>query len=155
MARQTEIRYIRYYTDGSVARQQERPQPLRHRTSLPKIRKQRKAARRMDPLSLAGLAISVVMLVLMLVGSVRLTRLQQENALLESYVCALENENAELTYQYRSNLDLEEIEALALSMGMIPQDQAQTVTIHIPPREAEETNSPWEYFAAFLAGLFA
>ena len=155
MARQPEIRYIRYYTDGSVARQQERPQPLRHKTTLPKVRKQKKRVYYIDPLALGGIAISVVMLAMMILGWTQLTQLQQENARLESYVGNLENENAELTYQYRSDLDLEEIEALALSLGMIPQEQAQTVTIQIPPQEVEAESSPWEYFTAFLAGLFA
>ena len=158
MARQPEIRYIRYYTDGSVARQQERPQPAGHKTTLPKVRKQKKQIIYVDPLAWTGIALSVVMLVLMVVGSLQLYQLQQENARLQSYVYSLENENLALNDTYRSDLNLDEIRDFALSLGMIPQEEAQTITIHVPreaaqPAQMEQTG--WDAFAAFLAGLFA
>lgn len=155
MARQPEIRYIRFYTDGSAARQQERPQPVRHKTSLPKVRRQKKQIVYVDPLAWAGIAISGVMLALMIMGSVQLYRVQQENARMERYVRSLENTNASLTYTYRSDLDLEEIRSYALSLGMIPQEEAKTIIIHVPAPEEEVSPSGWDRFVAFLTGLFA
>jgi len=97
MARQPEIRYIRYYTDGSAARQQEFRQPKKKRRStLPKPRKQEQKLVYVDPLAWGGIAISVVMLVLMIVGFVQLYSMQKANAYLESYVHKLEQKNAEL-----------------------------------------------------------
>lgn len=155
MARQPEIRYIRYYTDGSAARVQEQPQSEPHKTSLPKPRKRKPRVIQVDLLALGGIVISVVMVLLMVVGFIQLHSLQQTNAYLESYVQSLEHKNAELSYTYRSDLDLEQIERYALSLGMIPQEQAQTITIHVPPQEETREVTAWERFTTFLAGLFA
>lgn len=155
MARQPEIRYIRYYTDGSAARQQEPVQPQKHKTSLPKVRKQKQQVLYVDPLAISGIVISVVMLVLMVVGFVQLYSLQKANAHMENYVNTLEQKNAELNYTYRSEIDLAQIEEFALALGMIPQEQAQTITIHVPVQEQESEPTAWELFTTFLAGLFA
>ena len=49
----------------------------------------------------------------------------------------------------------EEIEKAALALGMIPQEQAQSITISVPMPEAVEEPSFWEKTAVFLEGLFA
>ena len=60
-----------------------------------------------------------------------------------------------LTQQYTSGYDLEDIGTTARSLGMIPVEQAQTISIRVqvPVREPEPTfidNIVW-----FLSGLFA
>ena len=60
-----------------------------------------------------------------------------------------------LTVEYRSGYDLEEIRSAALSLGMIPAEEAQmrSFTVTMPVQEPEPTfleNLQW-----FLKGLFA
>lgn len=156
MARKTEIQYIRYYTDGSAARQLEIRPPRKKRSSLPKVRKQKKRVIYVDPLAVGGIFVSAVMLVLMAVGSFQLYAVQQQASRMESYVAALTEQNQVLSDTYESGYDLETVEEVALALGMIPADQAQTITIRIPePGAAEEELSAWENFWAFLAGIFA
>lgn len=155
MARKTEIQYIRYYTDGSAARQLEISQPRKKKPALPKARKQKKRVIYLDPLAVGGIFVSAVMLVLMAVGSVRLYAAQQQAMQMERYVAALTAQNQVLSDTYESGYDLETVEEVALALGMIPADQAETITIRIPEPAVEQETSAWENFWAFLAGIFA
>lgn len=134
MARQPEIQYIRLYTQGSAARQLEMAPPDRKkpRTRLPKPRREKQMVIRLDPIALCGIVVAAVMLVLMVVGSLRLYRIQQETARMEKYVAALQLENQVLEYTYESGFDLEEIREIALSMGMIPKEDVPQITIRVP-----------------------
>lgn len=155
MARQPEIQYIRYYTDGSAARKPEVRMPRKKKSVLPKAHRQKKRVIYLDPLAVGGIFVSAVMLVLMLVGSIQLYNVQQYSERMEQYVAELSLENKTLSHTYESGYDLEAVEEVALALGMIPEDQAQTITIHVSAPAAEEESSGWENFFAFLAGIFA
>jgi len=63
-------------------------------------------------------------------------------------------ENAELMTAYQEGYDLEEVETMALALGMVPNTQVRTVRMDVPG-VAEETSGPWEQVWIFLTGLFA
>ena len=154
MARNPEIRYIQYYADGSAARQFELPLLPQKQTPQPRRRKQKKTVLRVDFVALLGIVVAAVMLILMMVGMAELNAVNDEVASLENYISELENENILLENTYREGYVLDEVRAEALEMGMVPADQAQTVTIpliHATMAEEPENHSFW----TFLTGLFA
>ena len=154
MARRPDVEYIRYYTDGSAARQLEQKPQKKHRP-LPKTKKRPVYTLYIQPVALAGILLSAVLLVMMAVGSVELYHAQQQEKAMENYVQALKRENAIDRAEYEETLNIEEIEKAALALGMIPQEQAQRITISIPTPEAVEEPSFWEKTMVFLEGLFA
>jgi len=66
-----------------------------------------------------------------------------------------QNLNVELRENYRNSIDLVAIRDRALALGMIPAEQAPTITIRaeLPQREPEMTF--WEDFVWLCKGLFA
>lgn len=155
MARINEIRYVDFYTAGSAAYQINSVQPKKS-VKLPKMRKQRKKLIYLDPLTVIGFAVALVMLISMTVGLVTLGNASKDAAVMEQYVQTLKEENTRLEAQYRSSYDLEEIRAYANAMGLVPADQVQRIPIQFgePPAQPVQT-TPWEDFCLFLAGLFA
>lgn len=133
MARQPEVQYIRLYTQGSAARQLDMTPPERRKpkTKLPKSRREKALVIRLDPVALAGIVVAAVMLMLLVVGCVHLYQIQQGNARLESYVESLTQENQALQQTYESSYDLEQVREIAVSLGMIPKEQTQQITIHV------------------------
>ena len=71
------------------------------------------------------------------------------------YLSQLQQENARLEHNYHISYDMAEVEAKALSMGMVPLDQipAMSVRVTVPAPEVEET--AWDEFVWFVKGLFA
>ena len=99
--------------------------------------------------------VAVVMLVVMIAGMIQFNVICQDHAVMENYVMQLREENALMNQQYASGYDLEDVAATARSLGMIPVEEAQTISIRVqvPVREPEPTfvdNIIW-----FLSGLFA
>lgn len=154
MARYPEVRYIRYYTDGSAARELQMPAPRKKKSKLPAVRRRKVRAFRVDPLALCGIVMAAVMLVMMILGSVQLYGLQKENARMEGYIADLSTDHAELLHKYNTGYDLEAVEQTALAMGMIPAEEATTITIQVPG-PVEDAEGVWENFYAILAGIFA
>ena len=154
MARQPEIQYIRYYTDGSAARKVAPLAPLKT-LKLPKIRLKKRITLHVDPLAIAGILMAVVMMVLMAVGVANLNTASQELQIMESYVQTLTEENVQLNNTFQEGYDLQEIKTTALALGMVPKEQVQHISIRIPPEIVEEEPNSWERFYTFLAGLFA
>ena len=157
MANQPQIQYIhQFYTAGSEA-QKVAPAhaPRRSRTTLPKVAPSEKLRVQVDPVALGGVVVAVAMLVLMIVGMVQYSRICEQYAVMENYVMQLREENALMNQQYASGYDLEDVAATARSLGMIPVEEAQTISIRVqvPVREPEPTfvdNIIW-----FLSRLFA
>ena len=131
MARRPDIEYIRYYTDGSAARQLEQ-KPQRKKRPLPKVKKQPQYILYIQPMAIVGILLSAVMLIMMIVGVVKLQQTQQQAAAMEAYVDTLRQENAQLTTAYHEGYDLEEIETMALALGMVPNTQVRTVRMDVP-----------------------
>ena len=154
MARQVDIQYIRFYTDGSAARQIEVNPPQR-KTKLPKVRRQKKKVVYVDPLALAGIVVSVVMLILMAVGTVELLVAHDQQETMEAHIQQLQEKNVSLSATYESSYDLETVERAALAMGMIPAEQAQSMTIVLPVPEIVEEVTLWNRVTAFFEGMFA
>ena len=129
--RATDIQYIQFYTDGSAARQAVMP-------SAPRKNPQRRPRRRkeltvvINPIAIVGTALVAVMLVMMVVGLVQVNHQRQQLHRLEEYIARLEQSNEVLQQEYEAGYDLEDIERMALALGMIPQEQAQHVYLELP-----------------------
>lgn len=154
MARRPDVEYIRYYTDGSAARQPE-PKVQPKKRPLPKVKQQPKQTLYIQPMAVIGLLLSAVMLVMMIVGAVELHNAQQQKQAMEEYVAKLTRENSIERAEYEEGLDLETIEKSALAIGMIPQAEAKQITISVSMPEPEEEPGIWEKTVLFLEGLFA
>ena len=157
MANQTDIRYVNRYVAGTAAPKLV-PQPERQkkpRLPKPRSRAKQELLLRVDPFAIAGVVTAVVLLVLMLVGVSRLSTRQEELAANTQYLEKLQTENAELKEIYTSGYDLEEIERIALALGMVPKDTLVHEKIQVTTPAPVEEPSRWENFWNFVAGLFA
>ena len=154
MARGPEIQYIRYYTDGSAARQLE-PKVPQKRRPLPKPKKRYKYTLYIQPMAIVGILLSAVLLVMMAAGYGELRNAQKQEQAMGNYVQQLKSQNAIDRAQYEETLDIEEIEKAALALGMIPQEQAQQIVISVDMPQPEEKLSFWEHTITFLESLFA
>ena len=154
MARRPDVQYIRYYTDGSAARQLEL-KPQKKKRPLPKVKKQPQHVLYIQPMAIVGILLSAVMLVMMITGSLELYHAKNEKEAMAKYVQKLSSQNMEDRAEYEESLDMETIEKSALAMGMIPQEQAKQITISIPMPEIQEEPGFWDKTILFLEGLFA
>lgn len=154
MAERTSVQYIRYYTDGSAARQPEfKPTPKRR--PLPKVKKQPQYVLYIQPVAMAGVLLSAVLLIMMVVGCVQLSTARAEKQAMDNYVQMLTRENILERSHYEESLDLESIERSALALGLVPQAEVQHIRISVPMPEVVEEPTFWERTVLFLEGLFA
>lgn len=150
MVRKPDVQYIRCYTDGSSARAL-RPILAAPKTKLPKLRKKKALVIRLDPLAYAGILVSAIMLVLMVVSCFQLAEIQRQTNRMDDYVDALKEENARLADTYQNGYDLEDVRAKAEAMGMIPISEARHITVSVPVEKPESSDSgTW----AFLTDIF-
>lgn len=154
MARQLDVQYVRFYTDGSAARKVATVEPLKQ-MKMPKVKPQNRRVFRIDPVATMGIVVSVFMLVLMIVGVSQLRNAQYRADAMQTYVSRLEEENATLSATYENSYDIQKVEETAIALGMVSRDQAQRVTIRVPVQEQEEQKDAWTSFYTFLTGLFA
>ena len=154
MARKPDVQYIRYYTDGSAARQLEL-KPQRQKRPLPKAKQKPQYVLYIQPMAIIGIVLSAVMLIMMVTGSVELFHAKNEQRQMKQHVGTLSSMNAAERAKYEESLDLETIEKSALALGMVPQDQVKHMTISVPMPEMEEEPGIWEKMISFLEGLFA
>jgi len=152
------IEYIqKFYSHGSEAKviefkpvYQEEPKP-----QLPKQEKEPVTTIFIDPIAFCGIMVAIVMLVVMIAGMIQFDVVSQDHAVMERYVRQLREDHVLMTQQYTSRYDLEDVQTTARSLGMIPVEEAQTISVRVqvPVREPEPTvidNIIW-----FLSGLFA
>lgn len=154
MERKPDIQYIRYYIDGSAARKLEL-KPAKQEKKKHKTRKATVYKLYIDPLPLAGILLSCVLLVCMILGAVELAQVRQEYHIMHDHVQTLREENAQWQADYRKEVDPDYVEQLALSLGMIPREQAQHITVQLPRQLQQPEPGFWQSIAQFLAGLFA
>ena len=141
MVRKPDIQYVRCYSDGSSARALQLF-PVKSKAALPRAKKKKVQVFRLDPLAYAGIAVSVVMLVLMIVNCVQLTQIQKQADAMSSYVDVLKEENARLSHTYETGYDLMDIKKKALSMGMVPVEEVRHITVSVEASaEQEESDS--------------
>lgn len=153
MARKPDIQYIRYVTDGSSARVLQPARP-KAKTRLPKIRLPESPVIKIDPLAVAGMIVSVIMVVLMLVNCAQLSAIQQQANVMDDYVDQLKTENARLTDLYKEGYNLEDVREKALALGAVPIDQVQRITVEVPVTEIVEDTAEDGGLVTFLTGLF-
>jgi len=153
MVRQPTIQYVSFSTDGSAARKMAPVSPWKI-AKLPKIRKNKKIVLHIDPVAILGIVTAMVMLVMMIVGVVQLGQAQKQAAVMEAYVDTLREENTELLTTYNAGYDLEEVETMALALGMVPNTEVRTLKVDVPLVEEESTGALEEVWI-FLTGLFA
>jgi hypothetical protein len=106
--------------------------------------------------ALLGCTVALVLAVLMVVGLVQVTQVSAQVRKAEQDIVALELEHEKLEEIYRSGYDLEQIREEALAMGMIPKEQAETITVQIRlPEPVPAEPSVFEQVWTFLTSLFA
>ncbi len=156
MALRADVRYVQYGVDGTAARKvQKQPTP---EVVKPRYehRKTEKKVIAVDPVALAGIVLSVVVLIALLVGLVRYRQSLNMRNEMHAYVQQLEQENAELEQVYRDGYDLEQIRDIALSAGMIPAENVERMSVEVEePRQETPRLGFWDSIATFLAGIFA
>lgn len=117
----------------------------------PKTGKERRIY--IDPVAVGGIILAVAVLVALAVGAVQLTAsMNRYNQEVET-LTELKRENAKLEHAYRTSLDLDAVRERAEKLGMIPIDEAETITVPISVPEHEKTPTAWENFLWFLSGL--
>ena len=157
MNQKPKIQYVgQFYVHGSEARAlQLQEQKRQAKTKLPLARIQKIEKIYVDPVALAGILVSVVMLVTMVLGAVQIKRDWDQYEQVSAYVSELKKENARKNHAYHLSYDLEDIKSKALAMGLVPKSELQTmaVTVTVPEKEPELTRT--EEIRFFLEGLFA
>ena len=157
MNQKPKIQYVgQFYVHGSEARAlQLQEQKRQAKTKLPLARIQKIEKIYVDPVALAGILVSVVMLVTMVLGAVQIKRDWDQYEQVSAYVSELKRENARKNHAYRLSYDLEDIKSKALAMGLVPKSELQTmaVAVTVPEKEPELTRT--EEIRFFLEGLFA
>jgi hypothetical protein len=149
-------RLIQFYTDGSAARKIEPEQPVKRKSRLPKMRRRRQPVIYYDPVALCSLAVTAVMFVLLVVGVANLCIANVQANQMAQYVTQLHQQNAQLRREYESGYDLESVRQDALAMGMIPKEEAQTISIDVSiPEPAPVEPAFWEQVWTFFRSLFA
>ena len=149
------IEYIeKYYSYGSEAKVIEFKPAFQEKNPVPKQEKEPVTTLCIDPIAFCGLMVAVVMLVVMIAGVIHFNVISQDHAIMENYVNQLREENVLLSQQYRAGYDLEQVGITAQTLGMIPVEEAQTISIQVqvPVRQPEPNfldNIVW-----FLGGLF-
>lgn len=154
MARQPDIQYVSFSTDGSAACKMASVSPWEI-AKLPKVRKNKRIVLHIDPVAILGIVTAAVMLVMMIVGVAQLGQAQEQVAVMEGYVETLREENVQLLETYQQGYDLEEVETMALALGMVPNSEVRTVRVDLPVVEQEEPAGALEQVWVFLTGLFA
>ena len=157
MERKPEIQYIdRFYVHGSEARVLEL-KPMRRfiKTVLPKAVPDHSIRIAVDPIALCGIVVAVAMLVCIVMGCSQYVQAYNTNQAMLDYVITLQNENVELTGEYESSYDLEDIRQKAMAIGMVPRSEAQVVSIHVEVPQPEPEMNIWATICWHFHEFFA
>lgn len=151
-----QVQYIQFNTYGNTARKIAQA-PAARPVALPKARTAQKSkVICIDPVAVLSIAVAICMVLTMTIGIVRLSAAREQAAQMESYAEKLATENEVLKAEYQASYNIEQIEASALALGMIPREQAQTVSIRIAePQEQIQQVTFWEHLGTMLTTLFA
>ena len=155
MERKPEIQYVgQFYIHGSEARELARKeQEKRARTQLPLFRQHRVKKIVVDPVAVAGIAVAVMMMVVMIVGAISIHNAWTRYGQMAAYVKTLTKENTALEQEYRAGYDLEDIRVKAEALGMIPAEEAETIHVHVHVPEPETEPTWWEDMIWLLDGM--
>ena len=156
MVKKPEIQYIdKFYVYGSEAKVLELKPKRRIKTILPLSAPDKTIKIPVDPVAIGGIVVAVALLVALMIGCVQYVQVYRQHQAMMDYVVTQQNQNVQLREAYRSQIDLVEIRDKALALGMVPRENAPTITIRaeLPQREPEMT--VWEDFVWLCKGLFA
>lgn len=141
MARRNNDRYVRYYTVGSAAAKLE---PEARKASLPKyINNEKRKPIPFDPIAFVGSAVAVLLAVLMIVGLFQVAGTAARVREMEIRMTALEREGEILMQRYENGYDLDEVRVAAHSMGMIPAQEAERISVELPQVSMEIPRVSW------------
>lgn len=154
MAQRLDVKYVRFYTDGTAARKIAPLQPFKT-MKLPFVKPQKIRTFRIDPVATAGIVMAAVMFILLIVGTCNLTKAREEAAQMETYVQKLQEENTDLEVEYRGSYKLEDVQKTADALGLVPKDQVTHITIQMPDEPTSEKVHLLDRLYTFLTGLFA
>lgn len=156
MALQADVRYVQYSVDGTAARKVQRQVVQQETAPVCKRHKTERKVIAVDPVALAGIILSAVVLVAMVVGLVQYQQNVRLSRQMSEYVQQLEQENVKLEQIYRDGYDLDEIRDIAVEAGMVPEDTVEKVVFSVEEPEQEQVQmSFWDTVTTFLAGIFA
>ena len=157
MVRKPDIQYVdKFYVRGTEARVLElKNQKKKAKTVLPDAAPQKEKIIHVDVLSLCAIAVAVTMIVLMVVGCVQLKAAYAQYEAMSNYVIDLQNKNVEHTETYYAGFDPVDIHWKATALGMIPMEEAKTMTFTVTMPEEEPVPTMWEDLVWFLKGLLA
>ena len=157
MVRKPDIQYVdKFYVHGSEARVLElKPNKKKAKTVLPEAAPVKEKVVRIDLLSLSAIAVAATMIVLMVVGCFQLKAAFDRSVAMSHYVISLQNENLDLNKDYYNGFDPADIEQKALALGMIPMEDAKTLTMTVTIPEEVPAPTMWENFTWFMKGLLA
>ena len=96
-----------------------------------------------------------VLSIMLIVGLVQMNQAQQEAKIYKEYAMSLKQDNAQLRDTYADQYDLDEVRDIALTMGMIPVEQVEHMTMQVVTPQVEQEPTAWESFWAFFLGMFA
>jgi len=155
MAYKPEIQYIeQFFIPGSEAPQLQ-PKWGEKTQARPRLRQEKKIRILVDPVALAGILVAVVMLALMAVGVYQFNAATQEHEQMQAYLLELQDTNITREYEYYTKVDLDKIEEQARALGMIPLEEARSITVHVEVPQPQPEPTWWENVLWFLEGLFA
>ena len=157
MVKKPDIQYIdSFYVHGSEARVLElKPKRRLIKTVLPLAAPDKTIKLGIDPIAISGIVVAVALLAMLIVGCVQYVQVCHQYQAMMDYVVTVQNENVELRESYKSQINLEEIEARALALGMIPRSEAEVITIRMDMPVEEPEMTAWDEFVWLCKGLFA
>ena len=74
---------------------------------------------------------------------------------MQAYLLELQDTNITREYEYYTKVDLDKIEEQARALGMIPLEEARSITVHVEVPQPQPEPTWWENVLWFLEGLFA
>ncbi len=157
MVQKPDIQYVtQFYSYGSEAKVLElKPKQQKKKFVLPKAMPKQKIQIRIDPVAWTSIVVAVVMVILMALSVNSYLMACADYEVMTAYVIELQNFNVEKQQEYVKMYDLDDIREKALALGMIPLEEAQTITITPVIPEPEPEPLWWENITWFLKGLFA
>lgn len=156
MALRADVQYVSYGIDGTAAKKVERHVGEGHAAPVYKRRKAEHKVIAVNPLALAGMALSVILLVAMVVGLVQYQQVLEDSRQMSQYVQQLQQENVQLEQTYRDGYDLDEIRQIAEQAGMVAAENVEQISVSVQKPEQEEAQmSFWKSLTTFLTGIFA
>lgn len=155
MAYKPEIQYVgQFYVQGSEALAPRKPEKKK-KTFLAKPQHEKLSRIYIDPVATVGILVAVVMLVVLVMGAVHLQGMWDDHYAMQEYLSELKRENAALEHNYRIGYDVEEVQKLALALGLVPMEEVENRSLRITIPEPQPETTFWDNVVWFFEGLFA